>query len=83
MNITTDQLWDPLDWAEHTFGNAELGDQRWTRRAVRTAARILRRPSSSLPEQMGARAATEDLIKLWLTEKKAAGEAIVPKLVSD
>jgi predicted RNase H-like HicB family nuclease len=24
----------------------------------------------------GARAAAEDLIKLWLTEKKAAGEAI-------
>ena len=45
------QLLCPDQWAEQTFGQAALGDQRRTRRAVKAAGGMVRDPSASLPKQ--------------------------------
>ena len=45
------QLLCPDQWAEQTFGQAPLGDQRRTRRAVKAAGGMARDPSGSLPKQ--------------------------------
>ena len=42
------------EWAEQEFGDVSLGDKRREQRAVEVAARLARRPSDSLPEQMGS-----------------------------
>lgn len=39
------------DWAQQQWGNAELGDQRRTRRAVALGAQIATRPAAGLPGQ--------------------------------
>lgn len=62
--MDTQSRWEPLAWAHHTFGTATLGDARRTGRVVQTAARMVRRPSGSLPEQMGSPAATEGVYDL-------------------
>lgn len=46
-------------WAEASFGQADLGDRRRTRRAVLLAASMLRHPAASLPRQTGAWSATK------------------------
>src|SRR5947209_1706988 len=46
-------LTDPLVWAQETFGEAQLGDPRRTRRLVRVAAQMAADPQGSLPRQMG------------------------------
>jgi hypothetical protein len=43
---------DPLNWAQRTFGQTQLGDKRRTLRAVSVGARMMRKPNASLPEQM-------------------------------
>src|SRR5438105_175821 len=48
----TIEFLNPQDWAERTFGLVQLGDKRRTLRAVSVAARMMRKPSASLPEQM-------------------------------
>ena len=40
---------DAAQWAERTFGPAQLGDVRRTRRLARCAARIADRPEGPLP----------------------------------
>jgi hypothetical protein len=47
------KLTDPLAWAEETFGEAQLGDPRRSRRLVRVAAQVAADPQGSLPRQMG------------------------------
>ena len=47
------KLTDPLAWAQETFGAAELGDPRRTRRLVRVAAQMAADPQGSLPREMG------------------------------
>jgi hypothetical protein len=47
------KLTDPLAWAQETFGAAQLGDPRRTRRLVRVAAQVAADPQGSLPRQMG------------------------------
>lgn len=42
------------EWAEQEFGDVSLGDKRREQRAVAVAAQLARRPSDSLPEQMGS-----------------------------
>lgn len=46
-------LTDPLGWAQETFGEAQLGDPRRTRRLVRVAAQVAADPQGSLPRAMG------------------------------
>src|SRR5690349_17414722 len=50
--MKTQEVLDPQQWAESTFGSAKLKDMRRTRRAVSTAARMARDASASLPQQM-------------------------------
>lgn len=40
------------EWAQEQFGSAWLGDPRLTRRAVKIAEQMARRPGDSLPKQM-------------------------------
>ena len=46
-------LTDPQAWAQETFGAAELGDPRRTKRLLRVAAQMAADPQGSLPRQMG------------------------------
>ncbi len=57
MNAST--LLSALQWAEYTFGEVHLGDQRRTERAVEIASAIAHNPAASLPAQMQDEAATE------------------------
>src|SRR5260370_1312106 len=43
----------PKTWAQATFGEVRLGDERRTRRAVSLAEAIAREPNVSLPKQVG------------------------------
>jgi len=52
------KLTDPLAWAQETFGGAQLGDPRRSRRLVRVAAQVAADPQGSLPRQMGGDWAT-------------------------
>src|SRR5947209_5981477 len=47
------QFTDPLAWAQDTFGAAQLGDPRRTKRLVRVAAQVAADPQGSLPREMG------------------------------
>lgn len=52
------------EWAVQQWGQADLGDQRLTRRAVEIGARMAARPEASLPEQMKDPAALEGAYRL-------------------
>lgn len=54
----------PAAWAEATFGAAQLGDPRRTRRLVQTAAALAARPSASLPRQLEDPAALKATYRL-------------------
>lgn len=43
----------PEKWAQATFGEVRLGDERRTRRAVKLAEAMAREPQVSLPKQLG------------------------------
>ena len=45
----------PEVWAQRTFGEVRLGDQRRTERAVKLATALAREPNVSLPRQLGER----------------------------
>src|SRR5438874_9823496 len=56
--MDTRKLTDPLAWAQETFGGAQLGDRRRSKRLVRVAAQVAADPQGSLPRQMGGDWAT-------------------------
>ena len=43
---------DPAEWAQQEFGSVDLGDQRRTKRLVRSAELLSTRPSGSLPQRL-------------------------------
>ena len=45
----------PERWAQATFGEVRLGDERRVRRAVKLATAIAQEPNVSLPKQLGQR----------------------------
>jgi Transposase DNA-binding/Transposase Tn5 dimerisation domain len=47
------------DWAQHTFGSAQLGDKRRPARAVQLGTAMLANPAASLPRQLPTPAALE------------------------
>ena len=51
--MDTSKLTDPQAWAQETFGAAQLGDPRRSRRLVRVAAQMAADPQGSLPREMG------------------------------
>ncbi len=63
-------------WAERTFGAAELGDQRRTRRLVAAAARMMRRPDASFPRQMAAPKRLKAVYRL-LAESEVTHQALM------
>jgi Transposase DNA-binding/Transposase Tn5 dimerisation domain len=62
-------LMESEQWAQETFGQAELGDPRRTRRLVRVASQMAQDPQGSLPQQMeGNRAALKAAYRLVRAE---------------
>lgn len=57
--IAPARLLEPRQWAEATFGSAQLGDPRRVRRAVAIAEALAREPGASLPQQLHDPAALE------------------------
>lgn len=49
--MKTQEILDPEQWAETTFGQTQLKDMRRTRRAVTAAAHMAQEPAASLPAQ--------------------------------
>src|SRR6266704_1986624 len=50
--MNTQELLNPKNWAERTFGGVQLHDMRRTRRAVQAASKLAENPLGSLPAQM-------------------------------
>ena len=81
------------DWAQQQFGQAELGDRRRSRRAVKVAARMAGHPAGSIPGQNGDWRSTKGAYRLFdcedvtfeklsephweQTRQEAAGRAVV------
>lgn len=55
---------DTQVWAEEQFGHAELGDPRRTRRLVRLAAEVVKRPSGIVSRACGTSASREGAFRL-------------------
>jgi hypothetical protein len=54
----------PAEWVDRTFAAVDLGDRRRERRAVTLAARMMRHPDASLPQQMRAPSALKATYRL-------------------
>src|SRR5439155_25590958 len=50
--MNTQEVLDPQQWAERTFGGVQLHDRRRSRRAVKAASHLAENPLGSLPAQM-------------------------------
>lgn len=85
-------------WAEQQFGQAQLGDQRRTKRIVKSASRMVKKPQASIPDQMQTwkdtkpfyevlkkRAVTHaELMKPhWQNTREQAGDPEVVLIVQD
>ncbi len=53
--LNWEAVMSPEQWAQATFGEVRLRDERRTKRAVRLAEAIAREPGVSLPKQVGSR----------------------------
>ena len=62
--LASEPLLSDQAWSEQQWGQAELGDQRRTKRAVRMGARMAAHPEGSIPEQMGSPAETKAAYRL-------------------
>src|SRR5207244_10199459 len=60
----TQEVLDPHQWAERTFGGVQLHDMRRTRRAVQAASKLAENPLDSLPAQMQTWKETKALYRL-------------------
>ena len=70
----------PESWAERQFANAELGDQRRTRRAVKVAAGMARLPGGSIPAQAGLWKDTKASYRLFDCDEATHQALIEPHL---
>ncbi len=62
--MNTQEVLDPQQWAERTFGGVQLHDMRRTRRAVQAATKLAENPLGSLPAQMRTWKETKALYRL-------------------
>jgi hypothetical protein len=62
--MNTQEVLDPHQWAERTFGGVQLHDLRRTRRAVQAATNLAENPLGSLPAQMHTWKETKALYRL-------------------
>ena len=62
--MKTQEILDPQQWAERTFGSVQLHDMRRTRRAIQAATNLAENPLGSLPAQMHTWKETKALYRL-------------------
>ncbi len=62
--MNTQEVLDPQQWAERTFGGVQLHDLRRSRRAVQVASKLAENPLGSLPAQMHTWKETKALYRL-------------------
>ncbi len=62
--MNTQEVLDPQQWAERTFGGVQLHDLRRSRRAVKAASNLAENPLGSLPAQMHTWKETKALYRL-------------------
>src|SRR6266581_2418132 len=62
--MNTQEVLNPKNWAERTFGGVQLHDMRRTRRAVQAASKLAENPLGSLPAQMQTWKETKALYRL-------------------
>jgi hypothetical protein len=74
--MNTQEVLDPQQWAERTFGGVQLHDMRRTGRAVKAASNLAENPLGSLPAQMHTWKATKALYRL-LDEPDVTFEALM------
>src|SRR5260221_14226103 len=74
--MNTQEVLDPQQWAERTFGDVQLHDLRRTRRAVQAASRLAENPLGSLPAQMQTWKETKALYR-WLDEPDVTFAALM------
>ena len=70
----------PDHWADATFGTADLGDARRTRRLVHTAAALARQPTATLPQQLSSPAALKGAYRLLDTDAVDEAAVLAPHL---
>src|SRR5215831_1204683 len=69
------EILDPQQWAETTFGQTRLTDMRPTRRAVRAAAGLAEESAASLPAQARTWQETTDLDFAHRRQMSGVGES--------
>jgi hypothetical protein len=74
--MKTQELLDPQEWAEITFGQAHLQDMRRTRRAVMAAAQMASDAAASLPVQTHTWKETKAVSRL-LAEPDVSFDALI------
>jgi hypothetical protein len=62
--MNTQEVLDPQQWAERTFGGVQLHDLRRSKRAVQVASNLAENPLGSLPAQMHTWKETKALYRL-------------------
>lgn len=67
-----------LKFGEENFGGAKLGDERRTRRLIRTANEILEHPGGSLPEKLQDPAALRGLYRLTKSSRVTHSAVLQP-----
>lgn len=74
--MNTQEVLDPQQWSERTFGGVQLHDLRRTRRAVQAASKLAENPLDSLPAQMQTWKETKALYR-WLDEPDVTFAALM------
>src|SRR6266705_6390025 len=74
--MNTQEVLNPKNWAERTFGGVQLHDMRRTRRAVIAATKLAENPLGSLPAQMHTWKETKALYR-WLDEPDVTFAALM------
>ena len=74
-------IMSPEEWAQATFGEVRLGDERRTQRAVKLATAIAREPNVSLPKQLGERKETQAAYRFLQSAQVSYEGLLRPHLV--
>src|SRR5258708_17938985 len=74
--MNTQEVLDPQQWAERTFGDVQLHAMRRTRRAVQAASNLAENPLGSLPAQMHTWKETKAVYR-WLDEPDVTFAALM------
>lgn len=78
--METSTLLSAPEWAEQTFGEADLGHRSREARAVRMAAAMANDPAAALPKQMGSEAAAHAAYRFLQSAQVSYEDLISPHL---